>query len=343
MQRTSTTVHGGASGSAVQVGGAQVPASQQVSTSDAQRLAAQSDGKWRGGWHDSTGAAGSTDVVVSFDTNRRTVRASVAFGGDLLGSPVPPETYEIDLLSFMIGADSYDVHSPQLGQLNIVPGGATSASATAQSVPGHGDISKVDISGSRIAQRVDVNYTITYVDGHTVKGTMAWTRSGAPATPAALPTAGAPPNPVDIQSGTYAAALLTGSDLTAIFGSTFPAPHPNGGRLLYANGIDTSNAAAAAKGYDVSYTVYVGDTAAATSAFWAQQGLGMADIPGSWKDAFWLSENTTLYVYATDTRVLTVDVSATNSTAAPTAAELSTWQQFAEAIATKIVSKLGPA
>jgi hypothetical protein len=93
----------------------------------------------------------------------------------------------------------------------------------------------------------------------------------------------------------------------------------------------------------VSYTVYVGDTAAATSAFWAQQGVGLANIPGGWKDAFWLSESTTLYVYATDTRVLTVDVTATNSNTAPTAAQLSMWQQFAEAIATKIVAALGPA
>ena len=319
-------------------------ASQQASTSDARRWATLSNGRWRGGWHDSTGAAGSSDVIVSLNPIDRTARASVAFTGDLLGSPVRTETYEIDLLSFMLGADSYDVESPQFGKLNIVPGGATSASVTAQSVPGHADISRVDGNGSRIAQRVDVNYTITYVDGHTVKGTMAWTRSGAPAKPAALPTAGAPPNPVDVQSGTYAAALLTGPELTAVFGSPFPAPHPNGGRLLYANGIDTSDASAAADDYNVAYTVYLGDTAAATSAFWAQQGSsGQANIPGAWKGAFWLSETNTLYVYATDTRVLTVVVTATNSNTAPTAAEMSMWQQFAEAIAAKVVAALGPA
>lgn len=343
-QGSSTTAGVGANGSAIPIGGAHVSASQQVSTSDAQRFATQSNGHWQGGWHDSTGAAGGSDIVVSFDTKRRTVRARVAFDGDLLGSPVPAETYEIDLLSFMLSADSYDVSTPQLGKLNIVPGGATSASATARSVPGHADISKVDINGSRIAQRVDVKNTITYVDGHTVKGTMAWTRSGAPAKPAALPTAGAPPNPVDVQSGTYAAGLLTGSDLTTIFGSPFPAPSPNGGRLLYANGIDTSDASADADDYHVAYTVYVGDSAAATSAFWAQQGsAGQAAIPGSWKTAFWLSETNTLYVYATDNRVLTVDVTATNGNAAPTAAELSTWQQFAAAIATKVVAALSPA
>ena len=44
------------------------------------------------------------------------------FSGDLLGSPVAPETYEIDLLSFMIGADSYDIDSPQLGRLTVGAG-----------------------------------------------------------------------------------------------------------------------------------------------------------------------------------------------------------------------------
>ena len=151
---TSTTARAGGSGSVVRIGGAHVRASQQVSTSDAQRLARRSNGNWRGGWHDSTGAGGSSDVVVSLGTNSRTVRASVAFGGDLLGSAVPAETYEIDLLSFVLGADSYDINSPQLGKLNIVPGGANSASATAQSVPGHAEISTIDINGTRIARRV---------------------------------------------------------------------------------------------------------------------------------------------------------------------------------------------
>jgi hypothetical protein len=96
-----------------------------------------------GGWHDSTDAAGSKDVVVSLGTNSRTIRVRVAFGGDLLGSPVPAETYEIDLLSFMLGAESYDITSPQFGKLSIVPGGANSASATAGSVPGHPEISTI--------------------------------------------------------------------------------------------------------------------------------------------------------------------------------------------------------
>ena len=73
---------------------------------------------------------------------------------------------------------------------------------------------------------------------------------------------------------------------------------------------------------------------------WAQQGLGLANIPGSWKAAFWLTKSTTLYVYATDTRVLKVDVIATNTNTAPTAAELSKWRKFAERIATKIVAAL---
>jgi hypothetical protein len=336
---TSTKSRAEARGSVVQIGGTHVPASEQISTSDARRLAARSNGHWQGGWHDSTGKAGTSDLVISLDASSRKARASLAFGGDLLGSQVSDATYEIDLLSFIIGADSYDIKSPQFGNFNIVPGGANAFSATAQSVPGHPEISSVDINEGRISQRVDVNYTIKYVDGHSVHGTMALTRSGERAKPAALPKAGSQPNPVDIQSGVYAASLLTGSDLTTVFASRFPAPRPNGGRLYYANGIDTSNASAGADHYNVSYTVYLGDSPAATSAFWTQQGSGLA-IPGSWKAAFWLSETSTLYVYATDTRILTIEVSSATGDSAPTAAELSKWQQYAEAIATKIVAAL---
>ena len=108
------------------IGDTRVPTSQQVSASDAQRLASRSNGHWQGGWHDSTGKAGTSDLVISLDASSRKAKASLTFGGDLLGSPVPTTTYEIDLLSFMIGADSYDIKSPQFGNFNVVPGGANS-------------------------------------------------------------------------------------------------------------------------------------------------------------------------------------------------------------------------
>lgn len=83
------------------------------------------------------------------------------------------------------------------------------------------------------------------------------------------------------------------------------------------------------------------NSAESTSAFWDQQGASaQAALPGSWKAAFWLAETTTLYVYATDTRILSIDVFATNG-GVPTAADLSAWQQFAEGIAPKLVATLG--
>jgi hypothetical protein len=104
-----------------------------------------------------------------------------------------------------VTADSYNVSSPQFGQVTIVPGGSTNASGTAHAISGQPTIDHVDVNGTMAGRRVDVGYTVHYTDGHSVKGTMAWTSTGARATPAALGSAGAPTT-ADIASGTYAAA-----------------------------------------------------------------------------------------------------------------------------------------
>jgi hypothetical protein len=80
-------------------------------------------------------------------------------------------------------ADSYNVSSPQFGQVTIVPGGSTNASGTAHAIPGQPTIDHVDVNGTMAGRRVDVGYTVYYTDGHSVKGTMAWTpteRAGDP-------------------------------------------------------------------------------------------------------------------------------------------------------------------
>ena len=145
---------------------------------DAQRVAQLANGHWQGRWLDSAGHSGTNDVTISIDSTKRTARAELSFTGPLLGSAIASQVYEVDLLSFVLTADNWDVISPQFGKVTIVPGGADSASATATMIPGHTDIASIDVSASRLSQRIDLNYTIAYVDGHTVKGRMAWATSG---------------------------------------------------------------------------------------------------------------------------------------------------------------------
>src|SRR6185437_12004314 len=161
------------SGSLVKIGGPHATGNDAMSVADAQREAQVANGHWQGGWHDATGASGDSDIVIAIDGASRTAKATVSFGGKLLGAAVPTVTYDIDLLSFMMTADSYNVSSPQFGQITISPGGATNASGSAHTIPGHPTIDHVDVNGTKAGKRVDVSYTVFHTDGQSVKGTMA--------------------------------------------------------------------------------------------------------------------------------------------------------------------------
>jgi hypothetical protein len=328
-----------ASGNVVQLGGPHATGDDAISVAEAQREAQTADGHWQGGWHDATGASGDSDLIVAIDGATRTAKVTVSFGGKLFGAAIPTVTYDIDLLSFMLSAATYNVSSPQLGEVTFVPGGSNNASGTLKAIPGQPAIDHVDVNGTRVGQRVDVGYTVHYTDGHSVKGTAAWTASGARAIPAALGGSGGPTS-VDISSGMYAAGLLDAKSLTTILGEPFSAPTPNGGNLLYDNGIATSNAMATATSgdYAVHYTVYVGTNAADTDAFWKKQNSGLASIPGPWLSGFY-SPIAGFYAEL-PTRVLLVNVVPLKATAAPTAQLSAMIQQWATQVATALTNSL---
>jgi hypothetical protein len=118
--------------------------------------------------------------------------------------------------------------------------------------------------------------------------------------------------------------VLTGKQLTHLADTSLPDPHPNGGRIEYATGIDVSNAQSVGHGLDIDYSIYLGHTAALTSAFWKTSRdslVGAPTVAGPWLDARWYAPGPTLYVHATHTRTLTVRVLDLNGTAGGAAAE----------------------
>jgi hypothetical protein len=327
------------SGNIVKIGGPHAMGNDAISVAEAQREALTADGHWQGGWHDATGASGDSDLIIAIDGASRTAKVTVSFGGKLFGAAMPTETYDIDLLSFMLSADSYTVSSPQFGQVTAVPGGSNNASGTLRAIPGQSTIDHVDVNGTRVGQRVDVGYTVHYTDGHSVKGTMAWTESGARAIPAALGSSGAPTS-VDISSGTYAAGLVDAKTLATVFGEPFDAPTSNGGNLLYDVGIATSNARATATSgdYVVQYTVYVGTNAADTDAFWEKQNPGLASIPGPWESAFYFPGAG--FYAELPTRVLLINIVALKATGAPTPQETANIKEWSIQVATALTNNL---
>jgi hypothetical protein len=327
------------SGSVVKIGGPHATGNDAMSVSDAQREALVANGHWQGGWHDSTGASGDSDITIAIDAASRSAKATASFGGKVLGAAVPTVTYDIDLLSFMMTADSYNVSSPQFGQITITPGGATNASGTAHSIPGQPGVDHIVANATKSGNRVDVSYTVFHTDGHSVKGTAAWTTTGERATPAALGSAGAPTT-ADIASGSYAAGLLDPKTLATIFGQPFGDPISNGGNLLYDNGIATSNGQvySTSREYVVQYTVYVGTNAADTAAFWKKENPGLPTTPGPWLSGFYFLGSG--FYAELPTRVVLVQVLDLKSTGAPTAAQSAMIKQFSIQVATAIVNSL---
>jgi hypothetical protein len=312
-----------------------------VTTSDARRLATEVNGSWLGGWLDSAEHSGTSDVTVEIDPSTRTARAQLSFTGPLLGSAVPAQTYDIDLLSFLLTASTYAVDSPQFGRVIITAGGATSATASATSIPGHPEIKNVQVSASRLAGRVDLTYALSYTDGHTVNGSVALAMGGVRAQPRPLPMPGGAPNPGAVASGAYAAGLLTASQVSDVMGADFGQPQPNGGRLFYAAGIDVSNADSIGQNETVYYRVDLARTAASMAAFWKTELIGQPNITGTWKAAFWLPSVQSLYVYATETRGLFIQVTPKAGRPAPSPARQAEWKRLSEMLASKIIPSLG--
>jgi hypothetical protein len=195
------------------------------------------------------------------------------------------------------------------------------------------------VNGTKGGNRVDVSYTVFYTDGHSVKGTAAWTTTGGRAAPAALGSAGAP-TAADIASGSYAASLIDAKSLATIFGEPFGAPISNGGNLLYDNGIATSNGQvySASRQYLIQYTVYVGANAADTAEFWKKQNPGLATTPGPWLSGFYFPGSG--FYAELPTRALLVQVLDLKQTGAPTAQHSAMVKQWMVDVATAIVNNL---
>jgi hypothetical protein len=296
----------------VELGARHVAAGDVISRADARRFAPLIGGRWRGAWRDSSGGSGTSDLLIAVDAVHRSIRATVDVGGPILGagSPLAPTTYEIDLLGFALDAASWTVTSPQLGRVVVTADGGVSLTATATDVPGHPEIAKIDITGTRLGRRVDGRYTITGTDGNKTTATMAWTSGGQRAAPPD-PTSTTADSTGDVLSGQYAAGFGTAAALSAAVGRATHAALPNGGKIGYAPGIDISNANAATADGElvVQYSVYRGSSPARTADFWHTLLSGQPAVSGPWTAAFFQLPGT-LYAYR-GSRILMVNITPT--------------------------------
>jgi hypothetical protein len=299
--------------------GTTVSAGQQVSVADARRYAGLLNGVWRGGWHDSTKRSGTSVVSAQVNPTSRTAVIDVACSGAILGVPVQSERYTVDLAGFRRLAPQWNVVSPQFGDLVAMAESGTDFAGTVTNVP-HTSIKSIDVQATRVGTRVDLRYQINPANGPPVNGTMAWAKGSTPAIPAAL-NAVATATPANIQSGAYAAGLLSAAEVSSAVGKRFAAPMSNGGRLFYANGVDVSDGLANSvdKSLVLQYSVYICHDSAIGKKFWkGESANATSSIHGPWRDAFY--QIGTLYAFD-GLHVTTVNVVSLHGTQSAAAIE----------------------
>jgi hypothetical protein len=218
---------------------------------------------------------------------RLKARGTLTFDGPILaGAPVPPATYQVDLLGFARSAASWAFVTPQFGSAAVTADGGVNATATCHDLPGAAG-STLQMTGTRLGGRVDVRYTITDGNGKKTTGTAAWGKGSVRATPAD-PSNTKHDSFGDVLSGAFATDFLTAIDLSKAFGRPMKLPIDNGGRVGYDVGVDASNTyAETVDGFlRVDLRVFRGTSAAIVAAFWKKQLLGQPNVAGPWKAAF---------------------------------------------------------
>jgi hypothetical protein len=259
-----------------------------VTQADARRFAPLVNGSWAGAWRDDSGRSGTSDITLAVDPMRLKARGTLAFDGPILvGAPVPPATYQIDLLGFGRDAATWTVVTPQFGSAAVTADGGVNATATCHDIPGAAAGTRLEMTGTRLGGRVDVRYTITDGAGRKTTGTAAWGKGTVRATPQD-PSNTKHDSIADILSGAYATDFLTAIDLSKAVGRPMKLPIDNGGRPAYDVGVDVSNTyAETVDGFlRVDLRVFRATSAATAAAFWKTQLLNQPNVAGPWKAGF---------------------------------------------------------
>ncbi len=265
--------------------GPAVPVSKRFTPAQLTRFRDRYAGKWTSAWVEDGGRRGTAEASIALDVVRRVATYTVAFDGPLLGGDGPRPT------TYVVGVDQYDATSdqavaltPQLGRIEVTIEGFGHVQLRATDVPGHREISSVDIKAVIETSEVgSVTYTINKTDGTTQQGALAAAKSS---TPPPFPSLDQATSVNAFVTGDYAASLMTTATAARLLGQPCKAPVANGGRIEYAPGIDVSNARVETvadsingSGAVIQYSIYRAPDAAAMRAFF-QRYAGYRAVPG---------------------------------------------------------------
>jgi hypothetical protein len=266
------------------------------------RIADQFNGSYVGRWVDSTGARGSGTGTISIDPSAQRAKGTLAVGGKILGrSPLGRRTFSVDLSKYGYDADAVSVPTSPWGAISWtrVSGGAQ---LTLAGVPGLASGSNVEIIGRFTHPGfASFTYTITPAKGKAVRGAVNAGKRGTTFADPVVPSESAA-STAALLSGAYACSLLTKADAAKAFAEPAKAAEPNGGRLAYAVGIDTSNCRVESVSGNqlLQMTVYHGHSADdAAKYFEVNRAIG-TPVPGLESRAYSFLNGRTVWVLAGD-------------------------------------------
>jgi len=259
------------------------PASKQLTRAQLTRFRDLYSGKWTGAWVEDGGGRGTAEASIALDVVRRVGTYTVAFDGPLLDGESPEST------TYVVGLDQYDSTSdhavavtPQLGRVEVTIEGFGHLQLRATDIPGHREISSVDIKAIVTPTAGNITYTINKTDGKAQRGALAAAKGS---TRPAFPSLDQATSATAFVSGDYAASLMTAATATRLLGQPCKTPAANGGRFAYAPGIDVSNARVETvadslngSGAVIQYSVYRAPDAASMRTFF-QRYAGYRVVP----------------------------------------------------------------
>ena len=232
-----------------------------------QHLADTYNGSWVGNWGETTGDTGTLQATVTIDPALRRFAMKFSYTGAFLqGGAGTPDLVDVTIPNGPT-PENQPVPLGLTGAMNLTYQGGTTASISAASLPGSSDGLSADLA--LLGDSATASYTIKAPGGHLILGAAIVGRNHTPE-PVNLSSIAEQHLNASINSGQYAADLLSAQDASAAVGATIDAMVANGGNLLYAAGVVTTNTrAVSAHGVLViQITIYRCADAAAMSAYW---------------------------------------------------------------------------
>jgi hypothetical protein len=130
-------------------------------------------GNWTGGWTNNAGFSGSATMTFNANTVAQTFEAVVDLNGSVFGLLDPPAQTVAG--PYNPGGNTTSIIATSLGTLSVTFSATGQISGSLTGVVA-GGISRMDFTGTSTSSTININYTVTFIAGPPVTGTLTLTK-----------------------------------------------------------------------------------------------------------------------------------------------------------------------